>query len=59
LLNGVGDSAVRLLSVAYGTMRRASEVVALKVGGIDSQRISLRIGRTGRRNCTGLERARA
>lgn len=31
------------LSVAYGTGLRASEVVALKVGDIDSQRMTLRI----------------
>ena len=34
-----------LLSVAYGTGLRASEVVALKVGDIDSQRMTLRIER--------------
>jgi integrase/recombinase XerD len=32
------------LSVAYGTGLRASEVVALKVGHIDSQRMTLLIG---------------
>ena len=32
-----------VLSVAYGTGLRASEVVALKVGDIDSQRMTLRI----------------
>jgi integrase/recombinase XerD len=31
------------LSVAYGAGLRASEVVALKVGDIDSQRMTLRI----------------
>ena len=31
------------LSVAYGTGLRASEVVALKVGDIDSQRMTLRV----------------
>jgi integrase len=31
------------LSVAYGTGLRASEVVALKVGDVDSQRMTLRI----------------
>ena len=34
-----------VLSVAYGTGLRASEVVALKVGDIDSQRMTLRIER--------------
>jgi site-specific recombinase XerD len=34
-----------ILSVAYGTGLRASEVVALKVGDIDSQRMTLRIER--------------
>ena len=34
-----------VLSVAYGTGLRASEVVALKVGDIDSQRMALRIER--------------
>lgn len=32
-----------VLSVAYGAGRRASEVVSLKVGDIDSQRMTLRI----------------
>ena len=31
------------LSVAYGTGSRASEVVALKITGIDSQRMTLRV----------------
>ena len=31
------------MSVAYGAGLRASEVVALKVGDIDSQRMTLRI----------------
>ena len=31
------------LSIAYGTGLRASEVVALKVGDIDSQRMTLRV----------------
>ena len=31
------------LSVAYGTGLRASEVIALKVGGIVSERMTLRI----------------
>jgi integrase len=34
-----------VLSVAYGTGLRASEVVALKVGDIDSQRMTLRVER--------------
>jgi integrase len=31
------------LAVAYGTGLRVSEVVALKVGDIDSERITLRV----------------
>jgi integrase/recombinase XerD len=40
------------LSVAYGAGLRASEVVALKVGDIDSQRMTLRIEQGKGRKCS-------
>jgi len=41
-LRSIGDQTA--LSVAYGAGLRASEVAALKVGDIDSKRMTLRFG---------------